>query len=112
MNITTAIAQANRNNRALNMKAEGYYTLTTDFLKVEVYKPGNTNMMPDYTVNRVEGTCDCPDAAKGNYCKHQMFVELQMAKYPQAAQALQEAKDEEAAFLTQAAQWEEEEANV
>lgn len=106
--INEAIAQANRNARALNMKAEGYYTLAyANWLTVEVYKPGNQNMRPDYTVNRAESTCTCPDFGKtGKICKHQMFVELMLANKPEAQTALAEAKEEAAMWNAVCAEYE------
>ncbi len=97
MNINEAVKQANRNSRAQNMQAEGYtVVIYKDWLTVEIHKPGNTTMMQDYMVNRLERTCTCEDAKRGNYCKHQMFVELVMETYPQGKQALEEAQDEAA----------------
>ena len=91
--INQAIAEANRNTRAQNMKAEGYYLQTGDWNKVEIFKPGNAGLLPDYTVNRTEATCTCKDFEKTNKtCKHQMFVELEAEKYPQAQEVMEEAK--------------------
>ena len=112
MNINTAINQANRNSRALNMKSEGYYYLSTDWIKAEVFKPGNFNMIPDYIVDRVAGTCTCKDAEKGNTCKHRLFVELQMNDYPQAAEMLKAAIEEKAMWDEVCEKWEEETANA
>lgn len=93
MNINTAIFEANRNSRALNMTVEGYTFITATWLTVEVLKPGNINLMPDYTVDRIEATCTCSDFTKNQKaCKHILWVELKMANYPQAAEAKEEFK--------------------
>lgn len=77
-NINTAIAQANRLSRAQALLTEGY-TFTQDAVTemVAVCKPGELGAA--YWIGEhMDGRtgCDCPDALKGNKCKHELAWKL------------------------------------
>jgi uncharacterized Zn finger protein len=81
MNINQARSQANRNTRAKEMNAAGYIFQTGDWNIVEIFKPGNTDLIPDYTVNRTDRTCTCPDFTRHQQdCKHILWVDMEMDK--------------------------------
>ena len=75
ININEAIAQANRNTRALQIIEEGYtFTQDADTKMVAVCKPGK--LAASYFIGEhVDGSngCDCADKAKtGKPCKHEI----------------------------------------
>ena len=82
-NAQEAIAQANRLQRARQIITEGY-SFTQDALTnmVAICKPGELHA--SYFIGEhVDGTtgCDCPDACKGNNCKHEIAWGLVKAEH-------------------------------
>jgi hypothetical protein len=73
-NINAAIKQANRRERALNILKEGYKFEDMGEGVIAVTKPGTTAAA--YWLNMITPGCDCPDAMKGNNCKHEIAWEI------------------------------------
>lgn len=71
-NINTAIAQATRFTRAIEIIKAGYtFHKDADSEVVAVCKPGE--MKATYWINMLSEGCDCPDRMKtGNRCKHEL----------------------------------------
>ena len=91
-NINTAIAEANRLNRAFEIIKAGYtFTKDADSDVVAVCKPGDLHA--SYWINMLSPGCDCPDHMRtGRPCKHMMALEIK--------------KEEEAMMEALCAEWE------
>jgi hypothetical protein len=85
-NAQEALQQAVRLERAKQLIEEGYtFTKDADTNMVAVCKPGELHAA--YWIGEhVDGTngCDCPDAVKGNYCKHEICWDMIQANAQQA----------------------------
>ncbi len=71
-NINTAIAQANRFSRAIQIIKDGYCFTVENSGSIAVCKPGR--LAASYWIT--DGECDCPDRMKGNVCKHELAWEI------------------------------------
>ena len=104
ININDAIAQANRNTRALQILKEGYKFTKEASGSIAVCKPGELHA--SYFIGEhVDGTtgCDCPDKAKtGKPCKHEIAWNILQ----------DEEADEARMWEAQCAKWEAEEYNL
>ena len=99
-NAQQALQQARLHERAQAILAAGYQFIEDkDTDVVAVVKPGR--LAASYWINLLSEGCDCPDAMKGNYCKHRAAWKL-----------LQEqAADDAANMEAQCAAWENAEGN-
>ena len=98
INISNARRQANCFTKAQTMFAEGYTFNVLANKMYRIFKPGVSHDEPaSYVVDMLMKSCTCPDFCKhGDYCKHTMFIEMEL-------------ENDAANMEAQCKQWEEEE---
>jgi hypothetical protein len=99
-NAQEAKAHALRHERAVQIVKEGLYSFYADKDTDAVAVCRKGSFAATYWLNLMEPGCDCPDAVKGNFCKHERAWAIIQ---DEAAARL---ADEEAIMEAQCKQWE------